>query len=590
MTITYQWYRDGIAIAGETSRELTLTAVTDADDGMYELRATRDGSTTTKMQSVAVQMFDLYADAVGGDDGNSGTSASAPVQTLATLKTKAEAIGSGVKIGLKRGSYWREDFDTTLENCVLEAYGVGNLPTFDGAKIVDGGDWAKTSGQTNVYEYTMTQVPSLAEGQAWEDDSVLQYVVDIATVDSTPGSYTVTGTLNGYKTTAGPVTFYIHPTGSTDPTSDGQTYEVSDLARLGRVRISSGSRATEIYCRRTCHADGAFRSSGDDTVILEDSYVTEGVKHEALIASGEFRNVVAWHPADDPRTGNIMLEFYISDAAGKYGKYIDCVAIGPAPGASQSVLGYGGHIGQGGQLYTTQSAENCVAKDCTNGIQLAALGEVYTARCLVVDCEGAFWAGSASASTHTDDAILNTNVDLLYGYQADSGGKTTIEGLRANVRGVTSRGVIYKTSKTIFKDSSIYCNSGTSRAILTDLQPPTAVVENVVTENVRWWINHSGSSDAVQLSNNVIDPRLSENGTVATFEGQFYSAIASYLSAVQPDFEVGTELADPGFTDPANLDFTPTNSDVIGHGCARPVVNYRAIPTVAEIKAARSAE
>lgn len=65
-TITYQWYKGGVALPGQTASQLVIPAATTANDGAYHVVVTNDdGSTTSATATLAVASGTLDFDAEG---------------------------------------------------------------------------------------------------------------------------------------------------------------------------------------------------------------------------------------------------------------------------------------------------------------------------------------------------------------------------------------------------------------------------------------------------------------------------------------------------------------------------------------------
>ena len=65
--------------------------------------------------------FDWYADSVNGDDNATGKSSAQALKTIAALLSKP--ITAGQRIGLRRGSTWREELIIPANNIEVYAYG-----------------------------------------------------------------------------------------------------------------------------------------------------------------------------------------------------------------------------------------------------------------------------------------------------------------------------------------------------------------------------------------------------------------------------------------------------------------------------------
>lgn len=100
---------------------------------------------------------DFYVDATMGNDNYSGKSQSAAWRSLAHVNHFAFEPGDSVH--LARGSVWREELkpaangDSNFRGITFTAYGSGELPTINGADLVNG--WSRSEG--NVYSVPQSQ-------------------------------------------------------------------------------------------------------------------------------------------------------------------------------------------------------------------------------------------------------------------------------------------------------------------------------------------------------------------------------------------------------------------------------------------------
>ncbi len=224
----------------------------------------------------------FYIDSIGGSDANSGRTSLLPKQTLAAT---VSASVSGERIALAKGSHWRESLSLgALSNIAVTTYGSGADPIIDGSNIVTG--WALASGRTNVYEKSLTHNgSSTARMRVFENGVRLTRVANVATCDTTPGSYVY---LKGSDVS--PWNVQIHPLGSTIPGSDGKTYEV--IVRTTAIRSSgTGFSLSGVHTRRAMDNDGSaisFASAAISRVLAVD-----GSKHNMLMASGSMTDCIA---------------------------------------------------------------------------------------------------------------------------------------------------------------------------------------------------------------------------------------------------------------------------------------------------------
>ena len=220
--------------------------------------------------------IDYYVDStipVGGD----GLTADTPIKTIAALLALSPAAGS--VIGLKSGSSWQEQFVFPANNITLKSYGTGDYPLLDASDLIAPESFSKTVGRTNVYEVSLAVETSAVAAEypsVWVNNTRLTKAADLATCDTTPGTY-----YHASPTDVTPITIYVHAPGSTDPTSDGKTYEAS-------VR---GSGAT-CYARTGCIIKGVrgrrnYSSYGSITVgvgcLAVDCKADDGNTHNLFV-------------------------------------------------------------------------------------------------------------------------------------------------------------------------------------------------------------------------------------------------------------------------------------------------------------------
>lgn len=196
-------------------------------------------------------MTALYVDSVNGSDANSGLSTAAPKQTLTAAQTAYDGDLTIVDIFLKRGSSW------TLEKLDLDdrtgakvnglLWGTGNIPVIDCRDTLSAGGWTLSAhGDAGgvVYERSVTRNKASSTAveyhHVWEDDAYLSRTTSVAACAALPGSfYAVSDQL---QTT----TLYLHPLGSTNPTSDGKTYKWSKQNIGIEARSAPQSRVTGV--------------------------------------------------------------------------------------------------------------------------------------------------------------------------------------------------------------------------------------------------------------------------------------------------------------------------------------------------------
>ena len=298
-----------------------------------------------------------YVDAVAGNDSNSGRSAGAAFRTIAAVLPQ---IGAGDSVGLARGSQWREQFTVPADGVQVVAYGAGNPPLLDCSDAIGSQAWSKTSGQTAVYQCSVTHDVAIGKTfiGCWENGTRLAWKTSVADVDATPGSYTLSDT--SYSP-ASPVTLYVHASDGSNPASSGRLYEYSrrqfGLYASGRT----GCVISGIQTRRNMHNDGSLILGPSNTV--NNCLTTDGQYHSVFVSPGcHLTNVVAsgaYHPAA------IGMFIWNPAANGENLTFESCQALLPTytPGIGG---GFGGH---GTGALGTITYSNCVVQNCDEAFE-----------------------------------------------------------------------------------------------------------------------------------------------------------------------------------------------------------------------------
>ncbi|HEX8385478.1 MAG TPA: hypothetical protein VF576_04800, partial [Rubricoccaceae bacterium] len=303
------------------------------------LRALNDGLDTLggPAPSPSGPSYDVYADSAAAP--GSGT-ASSPYASLADA---GGALSDDDALALAAGSSWREGLDlAALSDVSVVSYGSGPLPVVDGSDVVAPGAFAASAhgdAAGVVYETAWTRGPGPLRGQdtplLWEDDARLVQVASVALCAATPGTYHA-ATPQGATST-----LYVHPFGSTNPTSDGKTYEVTTRIAAVDALDAPGVTAEGLHLRRGWGHYGPF--SGGTGATLRRSVVEGGGIHHVVQKGGLLEDVVV---TDMTRTagGGIPATFYTpGDGAGVAPPVARRVVVVGEPGAlANAPLGMGG--------------------------------------------------------------------------------------------------------------------------------------------------------------------------------------------------------------------------------------------------------
>jgi hypothetical protein len=202
-------------------------------------KAISDATRRARYAATQVTTYDIYVDSVNGLDANAGTSPDAPWKTLAKVVTSATA---SQKIGLARGSVFREQMVNAWDGLTFGAYGpmTAALPKIKGSKDYSAATWTRASGTSATWQATIT-APGIPAGAAfWKEDTVL-YPSGSASLLN-PGTYNITGT-----------TFTIWLPDSSNP--NGQQIEVTDLGSASYL-VRDRKVGTTWQDIKICHSQG----------------------------------------------------------------------------------------------------------------------------------------------------------------------------------------------------------------------------------------------------------------------------------------------------------------------------------------------
>jgi hypothetical protein len=494
--------------------------------------------------------LDLYASskAASGGDG----SYSAPFATIADLQTAALAFGHGVKIGLFRGSVWREQLTlTTLNNVTVR--GVGDkslpLPCLDARDIASSAGWTKTAGQTNVYERSWSHsVPAISpmdkqKISVMENGQWVKWVSSIELCNAEPGTFFIR---NDQLTN--PSLIYIHPAGSTDPASNGRTYHIT--ARNYGLTVGSGYRVKDVWTIGQAHHDGSF--VGGVNGYGENILSSYGVVHNQWVSMGS-RHVgcVAYkcHPATwRPSLNNTLFVTY--NATGGVGAYYEnCYSYYDELGAGSA--GFYTHSNSDSTPVTRVEYHNCKAY---GGSSFSAAN---TQRLVMDGCwsEGKTDTTIAQflASVAAIGKIEVYNSTLYNCTRAISFGGT-IESRVENCRfmqQLASSGGLFWGSNASISNCSIWINpslpANNANVWQNDEYTNIKFNSNAVRYHGFRAIRVATAGD-IESSGNVLSNANFRIGATS------YTTLAAWQAATGQD--ANSVIADPGFGDPTNNDWS----------------------------------
>ncbi len=265
-----------------------------------------------------VSTYDYYCDSRRGNDLYDGLSPATAKRSIAAIQALAGAT-NGARIGLARGSAWREQLSLTGDDQEVGSYGLVSdaRPSLRADDPLVPGLWTLASGKTYTYQQSIV-LPSASGKQwvnAWENGSQLVFVADVTAVEATAGSYTVsTQTNSGGTVSSSTQTIYIHPAANDDPRTNGKLYEYSK--RLYGL-TSTGQRATihGVETRRNSHHDGSLVLYGFDNLVF-DCAARDGAKHNMFVSSGTVSYCLIQEQYYGTTSGDLLV-FYATGVTGK---------------------------------------------------------------------------------------------------------------------------------------------------------------------------------------------------------------------------------------------------------------------------------
>lgn len=317
-------------------------------------------------------VYDVYVDSVAGSDANSGTSPSAPLQTLAAAQTAALAKGSGVRVALKCGSNWRERlYLSAIDNVTVEAYGTGAPPIVDCAEYPLAASWSKTGGYTNIYQTALvasTNASLQCRYHGRENDISLIVKTTIAAADAAAGSMYVD------RTGAHPIV-YLHATDSSDPATNGKVYDfavredgvnLSDLGVSGSHR--AGSVVTGIVSRANLHDNGSILVGSGAKA--RRCVAAHGTYHSLFIGDGELEDIVCFDKHSVINSGSQLVAYFNANQQHTLSVKRAFMVGVPDAGTYETCEGYFGHC-DGGGGFTSILFEGWAALNLSGSIDLA---------------------------------------------------------------------------------------------------------------------------------------------------------------------------------------------------------------------------
>ncbi len=300
----------------------------------------------------------FFVDSVGGNNSNAGTSTTTPVQTIAQALTLASGI-SNPQILLKRGSVFREQFQIP-DQAYVGVYGEsGAAPIVSGADLVANASFSLTPAQVNTYRVALSNIPATTNSYVGVTNSDVLMVWENNTrlgLTFNQSGYTRPASIADVEATAGSFWWdsvnkilYVHPTGSTNPITNGKTYEIS--VRTLCLHGGDGFFVQGLIAEKA----GAKTSTG------QQGYAILGFK------SGHYKNCVgrqAWNHAIGVANGEIADDLIFDECLAE-----DC---------ERQVISYPTNFVafKSGAKPSKVIIRNCIARQLTPWAGAGSFGEV----------------------------------------------------------------------------------------------------------------------------------------------------------------------------------------------------------------------
>lgn len=346
------------------------------------------------MPGILGQNIEIHVDSVAGSDTNNGTTPALSVQTLTKAAT---LLTAGHKLGLARGSYWREQFNIPAENINIAIYGTGAMPVIDGADVVVG-TWTQPDAGTypDVWSIAWSRaiIGTVNEPLGlWLNGVRPALQTTLANLQANGGWHT---------TSLMAVNSTVSIKSATDPNSSGDLYEI------GKRQFAFNGHSTTLLATRTAiylgpievkrclghYNAGSFGLGSAAKVLLRD-----GTIHHSVTEATSTEDSIATEYS--PQIINALCTAYRSVGTGFAHTFRRCMALLPGA-ASRLTNGASGFYAHGSSPSTIQklTVEACL----TRGAALAG-ADATTLEVLNGYCEDAYGPTIALGLTNTTSTI-----------------------------------------------------------------------------------------------------------------------------------------------------------------------------------------
>lgn len=490
-------------------------------------------------------IYNWYVDSVNGNDANSGKTQS---QAFATIGALTGKVSTYQRIGLARGSYWREQLRITPNNVTVAAYGTGKMPTLNAADVAVNASFTKSGGYTNLYQRTWTN--QFGENgkmfySVWEDGRRLIRATSIANADATPGSF-----FAATPTVGSTDTIYVNAVGSTDVTANGKIYEISK--RDYGLKLADNATARNIHTMYNGHNNGSLEVGLN--AYVSGCLFEDGTIHNVLIGSGVMEDCIAWKQEVYATFGGATMYVAFTGTPSLNVIFRRCRAIGGSIHDPNNVGGNVGFLSHGPTpRYNSITYEDCLTVNLGSGFSpevdnLYIIGGKGTRTILHIT------PTATTQTTITDYWYNGDDADVVLQRVISPTGTTpvTIKRMKGTSR-TPNAALFYRTGDLSIENSTFafFDTAVTRRGFDLATGNITAFNNNILYDMTAGYYLGAGVS-VLAATNNVVYPATTD----MQVNNVLYNDMAAYKAAY-PLLDVNTSTSDPLFAgNPRTGDFS----------------------------------
>lgn len=528
--------------------------------------------------------FDYYVNSVSGNDSANGRTPDTAFRTIAAANA---VLGNNVRIGLARGSVWREQLGSTssaFNGVTIGAYGSGALPVLDGADVASANGWTPHGTFIGIWQRTWTH-----DAQAgmylslWADGVRVRWYGSEALLDAAaaPGFFVADTGASGSST------IFYKPAGGLNPAGSGVVVEIS-TRHFGLVVGSSCANWTvdDIRTKRQLHNDGSLVLYGMGGRVNR-CLAEDGTKHNLFIGRNcVATDCIAWKCDWADRSNSTAFIAHTNDGRGFTASFVRCIAVmevsksSDAIAAADAIGGFYAHTAGDSQRWDAISYSDCAAFGCVNGFSVNNCTSLTSARNYVEECQNGHNTNCETGQILDLYCKGGGTIGMRIGCEHFAG-TVTINGLRSYGTIASTRGDVYNnsTSGSVTVQRSVIFHLGAITRFAVNGNVASSTVNSynnvIVASSASLGFRAKGNGDA---QNNNYFPDTMNFEIVS-----LHTTFADYRTA-NPSLDVASVTTNPGLIDPANGNFSGTNIPS-GMGLERPNVTYTAIPSEAALAA-----